>query len=71
MFALALLDFSIVMKPTGEMIFDSSVRNGVQVESIVCLVVGVVYCFMPATWIIDHILREEFYLHEKTYKEAK
>jgi hypothetical protein len=53
MLALTLLDFSIVMKPIGELIFDTSIRDGYHIESIICLIIGVVYLLLPMNSIIN------------------
>ena len=70
--ALKLLDISLVMKPIGELIFDYTIRTNIHpVASIVCLVLGVIYCILPVGWIQGKTHKEEFKLQEKTYKEVK
>lgn len=50
---LKLLDLTLMMKPLGEIIFDSSIRDGVDISSIIMLCVGVVYFFLP----MDNIIK--------------
>lgn len=47
-----LLDLTLILRPAGELIFDSQIREGYSWESIACLCVGVVYVFLP----MNHIL---------------
>ncbi len=56
--SMKLLDFTLVLKPIGEVIFDTSIRNTYQVESIVLICVGALYLVLP----IDHFL--EFFHKE-------
>jgi len=69
--ALKLLDVSLMMKPAGELIFDSFIRDGYHISSIVCLLIGGLYCIFPVDWLIDKMHRERFNLHEMSYQEAK
>lgn len=50
--AVKLLDLTLILRPAGELIFDSQIREGYSWESIACLCVGVVYVFLP----MNHIL---------------
>ena len=51
---MSFLDFALVLKPLGEIIFDSQLRQISSTESIVCLVVGIVYMFLPINKILDY-----------------
>lgn len=49
---LKLLDLTLMMKPLGEIIFDASIRDGVDASSIVMLCLGVLYFFLPMSIIL-------------------
>lgn len=58
--SLKLLDFTLVLKPIGELIFDSQIRHSVQAESIVLLCIGTLYLVLPMDKILDFFHKEEF-----------
>lgn len=58
--SLKFLDVTLIMKPIGEMIFDSSIRDGIGAESIVLVCVGFVYVIMPMDKILKFLHEEEF-----------
>ena len=54
--ALKLIDFTLVLRSTGEMIFDSQIRmSGVEWVSIVTLCIGVVYVLLPMDTILEYL----------------
>jgi hypothetical protein len=55
--ALKLLDVSLLMKPIGELIFDSYVKDGVHISSFVCFAVALAYCLFPVDWLLDKMHR--------------
>jgi hypothetical protein len=60
--ALKLLDFTLILKPAGELIFDSQIRDDITYESIVCICVGFVYILLPIDLILDFVHSEKFNL---------
>ena len=60
MMAMKLLDFSLMLRSIGELIFDSQIRNGVAWQSIVCLILGVVYVLLPMDSILGFFHEEKF-----------
>jgi hypothetical protein len=60
MASLMLLDWTLIMKPIGEMIFDAGIREHVQVESIVLTFVAFVYIFLPKNKILNFFHSESF-----------
>jgi len=44
---MTLLDFIVVLKPAGELIFDRLLKHDWQVISVIELAVGVAYLIMP------------------------
>lgn len=47
LFSLKLLDFTLILRPIGEMIFDSSMRDGINAPSIVFTCVAFLYLIVP------------------------
>jgi hypothetical protein len=60
MMAMKLLDFSLMLRSIGELIFDSQIRSGVAWQSIVCLILGVIYVILPMDSILDFFHEEKF-----------
>ena len=71
MASLMLLDWTLIMKPIGEMIFDAGIREHVQVESIVLTCVAFVYIFLPKNEILNFFHSELFEPEEKTLSEVE
>jgi hypothetical protein len=71
MVSLKLLDFTLIMKPLGEIIFDAGIRDHVQVESIVLTVVAVVYVCLPMDTVLEWLHSETFAQEEKTFSEVE
>jgi hypothetical protein len=70
MVSLKLLDFTLIMKPLGEIIFDAGIRDHVQVESIVLTAVAVVYVCLPMDTLLEWLHSETFAQEEKTFSEV-
>ncbi len=51
--AIKLIDFTLVLRAAGELIFDSQIRSSTTWESIVCLIIGVLYLLLPMNRILD------------------
>lgn len=51
--AMKLVDATLILRAAGELIFDSQIRHAITYESIVCLVIGAVYLFLPMDDIIE------------------
>ena len=58
--AIKLIDFTLVLRPAGELIFDSQIRSAIAWESIVCLILGVIYLILPMDSILDFFHEEKF-----------
>ena len=58
--AIKLIDFTLVLRPTGKLIFDSQIRSAIAWESIVCLILGVIYLLLPMDSILDFFHEEKF-----------
>lgn len=69
--AIKLVDFTLVLRAAGELIFDSQIRSATTWESIVCLVLGVIYLLLPMDSILDFFHEEKFKTQERTYKEVQ
>ena len=66
-----LLDFTLILKPVGELLFDSQIRETHTNMSIVCLCIGVIYVLLPVNRLLDFLHSEEFDLAEQTFAEMK
>lgn len=51
--ALKLLDVSLMMQPSGELIFDYFIRDGPHISSIICLIVAAIYVLFPVDWLLE------------------
>lgn len=47
MVSLKLLDITLIMKPIGEIIFDSGIRDHIQIESIILTCIAFFYICLP------------------------
>ena len=54
------LDFSLVLKPLGEIIFDYQLRESMWTGSYVCLAIGIIYMFLPINSVLDYFHSENF-----------
>lgn len=66
-----ILDFTLVLKPAGELIFDSHLRNYLSKSSLVMLCVGVVYILLPLNKILEWVNPENFEPESKTFEQIK
>ena len=57
-----LLDFTLILKPVGEIMFDQQIRSVYTVGSIVMIIVAFFYLIIPIDGIINYINPEDFYL---------
>lgn len=71
--AITLLDFTLLLKPLGEIIFDSNMRHesGVQVSSLVMVGLAILYILSPTSFILKNLFDEKFKEEQKTYQEAR
>ncbi len=70
MVSLKLLDITLIMKPAGEIIFDSGIRDHIQIESIVLTAIAIVYICLPMDSILEFFHSESFEQEEKTFAEV-
>ncbi len=66
-----LLDITLILKPAGQLLFDSQIRDGCSYLSVVCLVIGIVYVLLPINDILDYFHAQDFALADETYSETK
>ena len=66
-----LLDFTLILKPAGEIIFDFQIRDGVSTASIVMIVIGFIYMALPTDQILQFFHHEKFKNEEKKYSEVE
>ena len=53
--AMKLLDFTLICKPLGEILFDSQIRDSYNMASILMLAVGVLYILLPMDSLLEYI----------------
>ncbi len=70
--SMKLLDFTLLLKPLGQLLFDIQIRHksGLPV-TIAMIVFAFVYIILPMDRIIEFINPENFKMAEKTYDEVK
>jgi hypothetical protein len=51
--ALVMLDLTLILKPGGDLIFDSAVGSESNYQSILCMLIGVLYLLLPVNKFID------------------
>ncbi len=71
LFSMKLLDFTLVIKPLGEIIFDTQIRSTCSVESIILLCIGIIYMVIPIDQILQFMHDQKFNLEQKNYDEIK
>ena len=64
LYALTLLDFILILKPAGELIFDRWLRDTWTVVSVIELIIGFLYFILPTNDILEHLHAEPFELTE-------
>ncbi len=47
MWAMKLIDASLLLRAVGEFVFDSQIRDSTTYESIICICIGAVYLALP------------------------
>ena len=69
--ALFLLDFTLLFKPFGEIIFAGLIRTEYSWVPFVELLLGLIYIILPKGTIFDFIHQERFLPTYTTYSELK
>ena len=58
--SLKLLDFTLILRSIGTLIFDSEIRDGVNGVSIAFVCIGFIYLILPMNSILDFFHEEQF-----------
>jgi len=58
--AIKLLDFTLICKPVGEILFDCQIRDSYHWSSFLMLSMGVVYLFLPIDTFLEYFHPEKF-----------
>lgn len=69
--ATKLMEFTIIFKPIGEIIFDRQLRGKVHPSSIIMVVVGFVYLILPWDRILIYFFDEKFNIEQRAYAETE
>ncbi len=67
LFSMKLLDFTLLCKSLGEMLFDYQIRDSYCTSSLVMAAVGFVYLIVPVDKFLEWIHPEKFKAEEKAY----
>lgn len=67
---LNMLDFTLVLRVAGEILFDIQIRDGAHLFSWICLGVALLYQFLPIESIINFFNHETFKSESMRYPEA-
>lgn len=71
LFSMKLLDFTLLCKPIGEIIFDSQIRDSYCVSSIIMSGVALLYLVAPLDTILEKVHPEKFKTEEKAYEDVQ
>lgn len=69
--SLTLLDFTLILRPIGSIIFDSQIRDSYMVSNVIMIIIAGVFIVLPKDKLIDIFNNEKFRMEAKTYKEVK
>ena len=62
MFALKSLDATLFLVPAGQILFDSILRDEINLLAIILTAIGLVYMFLPVSDIISYFNKEKFFI---------
>lgn len=71
LFSMKLLDFTLLCKPLGEIIFDTQIRNTYAISSVIMCAIAIIYLILPVDSILEFFHPEKFKTEEKTYEEVQ
>lgn len=66
-----LLDFTLICKPIGEILFDSQIRESYCLSSIIMASIGLIYLLSPTDEFLEFFHNEKFNNEEKPYSEVE
>ena len=70
--SMKLLDFTLLLRSIGQLIFDNQIRKGSGLYwNIGMIVISCIYIMLPTDKIIEFVNPEKFNMSEKTYDEIK
>lgn len=68
---LIMLDLTLILKPVGELVFDSQIRSTWTYESICMIFLGFVYVLLPKDKLLDIINGEKFKLNRENFTQIE
>lgn len=71
LFSMKLLDFTLLCKPLGELLFDFQIRDSYCKSSIVMAAIGFAYLVAPVDRLLDLMHPEKFKAEEKAYEDVQ
>jgi hypothetical protein len=66
-----LLDFTLLCKPLGELLFDYQIRDSYCVSSVVMAALALAYLVAPIDTILNFLHPEKFKAEEKAYQDVE
>lgn len=69
--AMKLLDFTLICKPVGQIIFDCQIRDSYCLSSLIMLATGIVYLLLPIDRFLDFFHNEKFNNEEKHLQDVQ
>jgi hypothetical protein len=69
--AMKLLDFTLICKPVGEILFDQQIRDSYHISSFLMLGVGVLYLLLPIDSMLEYFHPEKFNNEEKHLQDVE
>jgi hypothetical protein len=71
LFSMKLLDFTLLCKPLGELLFDYQIRDSYCVSSVVMAALALAYLVAPIDTILNFLHPEKFKAEEKAYQDVE
>lgn len=70
-YAMKLLDFTLICKPIGEILFDSQIRESYCLSSVITASIGLIYLISPTDQFLEYFHSEKFNNEEKPYSAVE
>lgn len=65
-----MLEFTLLLRILGQMLFDYKLRGGITIVSWAYLAIAVLYILLPAELLINILSNERFFTQKMSYDEA-
>lgn len=68
---LIMLDLTLILKPVGELVFDSQIRSSWTYESVFMIFIGIIYVLLPKDKLLNMINGEKFKLNHENFTQIE